>query len=84
MTNSLTFVYLLETISKPVRRYVGVTDDLDARLAAHNEGRSTHTAKYRPWRLVTFVAFTQAQRARAFERYLKSGSGQAFAKAHLW
>ena len=61
--------------------YVGVTDDLRARLAKHNAGEVPHTSKYRPWRLRTYTAFDDEGRAVAFEKYLKSGSGRAFAKS---
>jgi putative endonuclease len=59
------------------------TDDLRARLAKHNAGEVPHTSKYRPWRLRTYIAFDDEQRAIAFEKYLKSGSGRAFAKKHF-
>ena len=57
---------------------------LEARLAKHNEGGSIHTAKYKPWNLVAYFAFEDAAKATSFERYLKSGSGRAFANKHLW
>lgn len=78
------YVYLLESVGAPGQRYVGLTSDLKARLAAHNAGRSSHTSKYRPWRLVAYIAFDTRTRAAAFEKYLKSGSGQAFALKRLW
>jgi predicted GIY-YIG superfamily endonuclease len=53
-------------------------------MAAHNGGASRHTAKYRPWVLVSYHAFADERRAREFEYYLKTGSGQAFAKKRLW
>jgi hypothetical protein len=31
-----------------------------------------------------YVAFTDPAKAEAFERYLKSGSGHAFARKRLW
>jgi predicted GIY-YIG superfamily endonuclease len=77
------YVYLLESEAVAGRRYVGVTSDLQQRLAEHNAGKSPHTSKYVPWRLATYVAFSE-QKAEAFERYLKSGSGHAFAKKRLW
>ena len=77
-------VYLIQSISHPHERYTGITTDLDARLAAHNEGRSKHTSKHRPWKLVTSITFTDDRQAHAFESYLKSGSGRAFAKKRLW
>jgi len=76
------FVYILESLSEE-HFYSGITDDLDARLAKHNAGAVTHTSKYRPWRIRTYVAFAEEARAIAFEKYLKSGSGRAFAKARL-
>ena len=77
-------VYLIQSISHPDRRYTGITIDLGNRLAAHNEGRSKHTSKYRPWKLVTAISFTDEQKAREFESYLKTGSGRAFARKRLW
>jgi putative endonuclease len=77
-------VYLIQSISLPDKRYTGITSELNARLAAHNEGRSKHTSKYRPWKLITAVSFTDEQKAHAFEIYLKTGSGRAFANNRLW
>jgi putative endonuclease len=48
------------------------------------EGRSPHTAKYKPWKLVAYVAFSNEEKALAFEKYIKSGSGRAFAEKRLW
>ncbi len=76
-------VYLLRSEQHPQQHYVGLTQNLRRRLAAHNAGRSTHTAKHRPWRVVTAIWFDDAAHARDFERYLKSGSGRAFAKRHF-
>lgn len=78
------YVYLLESVDDTTRRHVGVTGDLKARLSEHNGGKSAHTSKHRPWRLVTYVAFSDRPKAEAFERYLKSGSGHAFARKRLW
>lgn len=78
------FVYLLISIANPVQRYVGFTTDLKQRVKSRNEGGSIHTSKYRPWRLVNSFAFDDERRARAFEHYLKSGSGRAFANKRLW
>jgi predicted GIY-YIG superfamily endonuclease len=50
------YVYLIE--SKAHRRYVGLTTDLKQRLAEHNAGKSPYTSTYRPWRLMTYVAFS--------------------------
>ena len=68
---------------KPDRCYTGLTDDLEARLNKHNEGGCSHTAKYRPWRIETAIAFRSREKAATFETYLKSHSGRAFAKKRL-
>lgn len=61
-----------------------VTDDLKARIRDHNAGKSSHTAKFMPWTLVTYLAFSDEKKAIEFERYLKTGSGWAFANKRLW
>ena len=38
--------------------YVGITDDLRARLAKHNAGEVPHTSKYGLWRIRTYFAST--------------------------
>lgn len=78
------YVYLLRSETAEDRRYVGITSDLKKRLSAHNAGKSPHTSKYIPWKLITYIGFSNRQQAEAFERYLKSGSGHAFAKKRLW
>jgi putative endonuclease len=80
----LHYVYLLTSESAPAQRYIGVTSDLKARLADHNAGKSPHTSKFTPWRLVSYLAFSSRRQAESFEVYLKSGSGHAFANRRLW
>ncbi|MCK4624167.1 MAG: GIY-YIG nuclease family protein [Phycisphaerae bacterium] len=77
-------VYLLESLSNPSKHYVGITRNLNRRIAEHNAGHSPHTSKYAPWELIVAVQFTDERKANAFERYLKSGSGRAFASRHFW
>jgi predicted GIY-YIG superfamily endonuclease len=76
------YVYILQSKSGN-HFYTGITDDLEARLAKHNAGAVTHTSNFRPWRIKSYIAFTDEPRARAFEICLKSASGRAFAKARL-
>jgi putative endonuclease len=78
------YVYLLESLGHAGQRYVGITGDLRARLHEHNSGKSPHTSKFVPWRVITYVAFSDPVKAEAFETYLKSGSGHAFARKRLW
>jgi len=77
------YVYILHSSSFPDRFYTGITDDLRARLKAHNAGEVSHTSEFKPWELKTYIGFTNEKRAFAFEKYLKSPSGRAFAKKRL-
>ena len=76
-------VYIIRSNRDPARYYTGVTWDVVTRLAAHNDGRCRPTASGRPWRLDVVIEFADEALALAFERYLKSGSGGAFAMRHL-
>lgn len=77
------YVCIIRSQASPEQEYTGATADLRQRLADHNAGKSTHTAKYVPWELAWYSAFPDKHRALAFERYLKSHSGRAFAKKRL-
>ncbi len=77
------YVYILESLAAPDRFYVGGTTDLKRRFQEHNTGQSPHTSKFTPWKLTRYVAFSDHQKADKFEKYLKSGSGRAFAKKHF-
>jgi predicted GIY-YIG superfamily endonuclease len=79
----MTYVYILRSLQHPDRYYVGVTSDLRSRLKKHNASQVPHTSKYAPWAIKTYVAFSDEKQALAFERYLKSPSGRAFAKKRL-
>lgn len=78
------YVYLIRSIVFCDQVYVGITEDLKKRLKTHNSGGSVHTAKYKPWELLVYMGFKNEVKARQFEKYLKSGSGRAFAKKRLW
>jgi len=77
------YVYILQSEQCTNHFYTGITDNLNARLSKHNSGEVAQMSKYRPWHIKTYVGFTDDVRALAFEKYLKSGSGRAFAKKHL-
>jgi predicted GIY-YIG superfamily endonuclease len=77
-----TYVYILQSKMNPNCFYTGITRDLRERLIRHNSGKVPHTAKSKPWRVKTYIAFSDAQRAIEFGRYLKSASGRAFLKKH--
>jgi len=81
---SVKTVYVLQSISLPNQYYFGITGNVIERLNAHNAGQSPHTSKFRPWKLILTMQFEDDSKARAFERYLKTGSGNAFAKKRLF
>jgi len=77
------YVYILQSEKNSNRFYTGFTENLEARLKDHNNGKSPHTSEHAPWKIKTAVAFTDRQKAMDFERYLKTASGRAFAKKRL-
>ena len=42
------YVYILQSTTHPERFYTGFTEDLEARLLAHNEGCCDYTRPFRP------------------------------------
>ena len=80
---TIKYVYLLESIKFSNEKYIGLTSNVEDRVKAHNDGQSIHTAKFKPWRLVTYVAFSDEKKAIEFEKYLKTASGRAFANKRL-
>ena len=66
------------------RYYYGYTERVvEERLRKHNEGKSLHTKKFRPWKLIWFATFKTKELAQDFERYLKTPSGHAFSRKHF-
>lgn len=78
------YVYLIRSINNPTKTYIGFTNDLNQRMEKHNNGASIATEDFRPWKLVTYIAFDSKEKAMSFEKYLKVGSGHAFAQRRLW
>ena len=78
------YVYRIQSIKFPSRQYTGYSADLRRRLKDHNAGQCRYTAPFRPWEMHFYAAFASEEKAREFETYLKSGSGIAFGKKHLW
>jgi predicted GIY-YIG superfamily endonuclease len=76
-------VYIIRSKADPAHHYVGITNNIDSRLEWHNHGPSGYTVNHRPWSLVVALEFPTEKAARRFEKYLKSGSGRAFATRHF-
>jgi putative endonuclease len=77
------YVYIIRSLSNPEQEYTGVSSDLKQRFTDHNAGRSPHTSKFLPWMLAWYCAFPDKANALAFEKYLKSHYGRAFASKRL-
>jgi predicted GIY-YIG superfamily endonuclease len=72
------YVYFLELTNGDI--YVGSTNDLRRRVKSHQDGHVLSTKQHLPVALKSYVAVETEVRARALERYFKSGSGKAVAK----
>jgi len=77
------YVYILVSEADATQHYTGITQDLPSRLNEHNQGTCIYTARCRPWRIETTIAFRPEAKARSFEKYLKTGSGREFSRRHL-
>ena len=78
------YVYLLRSIKNPTNTYIGFTTNLAQRMKQHNAGSPGYSSDFKPWKLVVFIGFNDESKARIFEKYLKVGSGHAFAQRRFW
>jgi len=76
------FVYILQS-EKDKSLYVGPTENVKQRIVDHNSGKARYSSSKRPYVLKWFCGFPNKQLAIKFEKYLKQGSGFAFARKHL-
>ena len=74
-------VYLLKCSDNTI--YTGCTSNLENRLKRHQKGEVNYTSSRLPVEVITYISFSQKHKAYFFEKYLKSGSGKAFAKKRL-
>ncbi len=75
------YVYILST--PQAKTYIGYSSNLKRRLIEHVNGKAKHTSTLHDAKMVWYCCFTSKKKALDFERYLKHGSGHAFAKRHL-
>ena len=75
------YVYILECADKS--KYTGCTGDLKERFKRHQIGSVPSTKSKLPVTILFYCAFQELNKAFAFEKYLKSGSGRVFMKKHL-
>lgn len=75
METSIWYVYILSSLSTK-RSYVGITLDLDRRLAEHNAGNTASTRPWRPWKIIHTETFATRSEALKRESYLKRPIGR--------
>ena len=78
------YVYVIQSLNNPEEKYIGLTENIKKRLYDHNSGSSSHTRKYRPWKIVACIGVEKRETAAKLEKYMKSGSGRAFVKKRLF
>lgn len=76
------YIYILRSL-KDKSIYVGYTENLKQRLTEHNSKKAVYTSAHSPYNLQWYCAFLDKKKALDFEKYLKHGSGHAFAKKRL-
>ncbi|MBN2016990.1 MAG: GIY-YIG nuclease family protein [Candidatus Cloacimonetes bacterium] len=77
------YVYNLQSLNFKDKFYIGYSTNLKSRIEKHNNGQVPHTSKFKPWKIKTYIAFEDNEKATKFEKYLKSHSGRAFVKNHF-
>ena len=78
MEQEFWFVYILKCSDGTY--YTGCTNDLQDRLKRHSRGEIQYTMSRLLFKLNNYIAFNDKYTAYFFEKYLKSGSGKAFAQ----
>ena len=76
---NMVFVYAIRSIKRNYI-YVGMTCDLDRRIAEHENGENRSTKAYRPFELIFVGQYDERSTARSKEKYFKSGVGKEFLK----
>ena len=70
------FVYILGSFEKgKCRTYVGWTDNLDRRIAAHNDGKGARSTRGRVWFLLYAEKYDSRSAAMSREVHLKRDRG---------
>jgi len=65
------FVYVLLSVRKPLRTYVGWTLDLERRLEQHNQGLGARTTRGGKWILIYVERYRTRNAAMRREVFLK-------------
>lgn len=81
-TKNMFFVYVLKS-SITGGLYVGFTENLEKRLAAHNAGDVTSTKAHLPWQRIFYECYIDKGDALRRERYFKTTQGKRALKFML-
>jgi len=73
------YVYAIESVNHDFV-YVGMTEDLEARIDRHNKKLNISTKYYAPFNLIYSEECVTGAEARKREKFLKSGAGRSFLK----
>jgi putative endonuclease len=78
----MNYVYILKS-NKDLKRYVGLTNNLERRISLHNDGKVQATKNRRPFELIYFEEIEDRIVAVKREKFLKSGKGREFLNSIL-
>lgn len=73
------YVYAIKSL-KDGRIYVGMSSDVQRRLAWHNMGKTRSTKGFTPWKLIFVKEVESRLDARKWEKFYKSGIGKEYLK----
>jgi len=51
------YIYIIQSIKFPNQFYTGFSKNIEQRIKDHNAGKSIHTDKFKPWKLIYYCAF---------------------------
>ncbi len=65
------FLYILQSISKPDKIYIGSSNNLTRRLKDHNNSNTKSTKSFIPWKILYVEKYLTKKEVRNRERQLK-------------
>ena len=77
------FSYVLRSLKNGILLYKGSTQNIEQRVAHHNQGKVAYTAKYLPWELILFESFETRSEATNREKWYKTGVGRDWIKSQI-
>ena len=66
------YVYVIGSKKKPIKTYVGWTNNLKKRIKLHNEGKGAKFTRGRRWKLLYYEEFSTKKEAISREYYMKT------------